>query len=158
MNTAVQLAKHFRELHFGGTWTASDLSLHLKDVDWKQATAKVYSFNTIAALVYHVNYYVSAVIRVLEGAPLKAKDADSFDHPPIQSREDWENLVSKLWKDAERLANLVEQLPESKLEETFVKEKYGSYYRNIQGVIEHTYYHLGQIVLIKKILQHPVTG
>lgn len=152
MNTAVKLAKHFREVHFGNTWTDSDLSHHLKDINWSQATTKVHSFNTIAALVYHINYYISAVLRVLEGEPLKAKDADSFDHPPIQSREDWENLVSKLWKDAERLANLVEQLPEAKLEEIFVEEKYGSYYRNIQGIIEHTYYHLGQIVLIKKLL------
>jgi hypothetical protein len=88
----------------------------------------------------------------LEGEPLKAKDSDSFDHPPIQSREDWEKLVSKLWKDAELFASLVEQLPESKLEETFVEKKYGSYYRNIQGIIEHSYYHLGQIVLINKLL------
>jgi uncharacterized damage-inducible protein DinB len=152
MRTAVQLAKHFREVHFGRTWTDSDLSRHLKDINWNQATTKVHSFNTIAALVYHINYYISAVLSVLEGEPLKAKDADSFGRHPIQSREDWENLVSKLWKDAERLASLVEQLPESKLEETFVKEKYGSYYRNIQGIIEHTYYHLGQIVLIKKLL------
>jgi hypothetical protein len=43
-------------------------------------------------------------------------------------------------------------LPESKLAETFSDEKYGNYYRNIHGIIEHTHYHLGQIVLIKKIL------
>jgi hypothetical protein len=31
-----------------------------------------------------------------------------------------------------------------------VEEKYGSVLRNIMGVIEHTHYHLGQIVLLKK--------
>ncbi len=46
----------------------------------------------------------------------------------------------------------IEQLPESKLWETFSDEKYGNYYRNIHGIIEHSHYHLGQIVLIKKIL------
>ncbi len=44
----------------------------------------------------------------------------------------------------------IEQLPESKLWETFSDEKYGNYYRNIHGIIEHIHYHLGQIVLIKK--------
>jgi hypothetical protein len=29
-------------------------------------------------------------------------------------------------------------------------EKYGNYYRNIHGIIEHIHYHLGQIVLIEK--------
>jgi len=33
-----------------------------------------------------------------------------------------------------------------------MEEKYGNYYRNFHGIIEHCHYHLGQIVLIKKML------
>jgi uncharacterized damage-inducible protein DinB len=152
MNLSAQIAKHFREVHFGGNWTSSNLKDNLAGLTWQQATTTVYSFNTIVALVYHMNYYVSAVLRVLEGEPLNAKDKYSFDHPPIQSQEDWEKLLDKTWSDAEKFAGLVEQLPDSRLGETFSDEKYGTYYRNIHGVIEHTHYHLGQIVLIKKIL------
>jgi len=47
---------------------------------------------------------------------------------------------------------LIEQLPESQLWVTFSQEKYGNYYRNLHGIIEHIHYHLGQIVLIKKII------
>ena len=43
-------------------------------------------------------------------------------------------------------------MSEEKLDEAFVDEKYGTYHRNIDGMIEHCYYHLGQIVLIKKML------
>ncbi len=50
---------------------------------------------------------------------------------------------------------LIAQLPEGKLWEDFADKKYGSYYRNLQGIIEHTHYHLGQIVLIKKMLRTP---
>jgi hypothetical protein len=60
--------------------------------------------------------------------------------------------LNKTWTDAENFTILIEQLPEGKLGETFFDEKYGNYYRNLHGVIEHTHYHLGQIVLIKKIL------
>jgi len=60
--------------------------------------------------------------------------------------------LDKTWKDAENFAGLIEHLPERTLEETFWDEKYGNYYRNIHGIIEHTHYHLGQIVLLKKIL------
>jgi hypothetical protein len=54
---------------------------------------------------------------------------------------------------AETFAGLVEQLPDAILLENFTDGKYGNNYRNLHGVIEHTHYHLGQIVLVKKILQ-----
>ena len=152
MNLPEQIAKLFRDVHYGGNWTSVNLQESLTDVTWQQATTKVYSFNTIAALVYHMNYYVSAVLKVLQGEPLNASDKYSFDHPPILSQQEWEKLLNKTWTDAENFAILLEQLPESKLGEIFSDEKYGNYYRNIHGVIEHCHYHLGQIVLIKKIL------
>jgi uncharacterized damage-inducible protein DinB len=157
MNITEQIAKHFRDLYFGGNWTSVHLKESLANVGWQQATTKVYSFNTIASLVYHINYYVSAVLKVLQGEALTAKDQYSFDHPPIQSQEDWENLRNKTWNDAEHFAALIEQLPESKLWETFVDEKYGNYYRNLHGIIEHAHYHLGQIVLLKKLLVQQAT-
>jgi hypothetical protein len=152
MNTASQIAKHFREVHFGGNWTAVNLKDSLKDVTWQQATTKVHSFNTIAALVYHMNYYVAVVLKVLQGEPLNASDKFSFDCPPIQSKDDWENLLINTWADAENFIHLIEQLPENKWEDIFIHEKYGNYYRNMHGIIEHIHYHLGQIVIIKKFL------
>lgn len=152
MSLTLQIAKHFREIHFGGNWTSSNLKDNLAGVTWQQATTKVYSFNTIATLVYHINYYVSAVLKVLQGEALDASDKYSFELPPILSQNDWEKLLNKMWSDAENFAQLVEQLPEHKLWEDFTDKKYGNYYRNIHGIIEHSHYHLGQIVLIKKIL------
>ena len=152
MNISALIAKQFRDVHFGGNWTSVNLKDTLQDVNWEQATTKVHSFNTIAALVFHINYYVSVVIKVLEGEPLNASDKYSFDVPPIASQEDWENLLAKTWKEAEIFAALVEQLPETKLWEDFSDNKYGNYYRNVHGIIEHIHYHLGQVVLIKKLL------
>lgn len=152
INLTAQIAQNLRDVHFGGNWTWSNLKENLADVTWQQATTKIYSFKTIAALVYHMNYYVSAVLKVLQGEVLNAHDKYSFDHPPIQSHEDWERLLNKTWTDAEVFASLIEQLPAGTLGETFSDKKYGNYYRNTHGVIEHIHYHLGQIVLIKKIL------
>lgn len=152
MNLTGQIAKHFREIHFGGNWTSSNLKDNLADVTWQQATTSVYSLNTIATLVFHMNYYISAVLKVFQGEPLNAHDKYSFDYPPIQSQEEWEKMLNKTWRDAENFASLIEQLPENKLWEDFTEKKYGNYYRNLHGIIEHCHYHLGQIVLIKKIL------
>lgn len=152
MNQSAQIAKHFREVFFGGNWTVSCLKEHLADVTWEHAVKKLDSFNTIATLVFHINYFVEAVSKVLDGEQLNANDKFSFSHPPIQSKEAWDKMLAKTWVDAEKFASQIEKLPENKLWETFVDEKYGIYYRNFFGIIEHTHYHLGQIVLIKKMI------
>lgn len=148
-----QIAKHFREIHFGGNWTCVNLKDTLADVTWQQATTQVHNLNTILTLVYHTHYYVHAVLKVLQGEALNAKDELSFHHPTVASQQDWEHLLAQVWTDAENFATMLEQLPDEKLLEIFTDEKYGIYYRNLHGIIEHTHYHLGQIVLIKKILQ-----
>lgn len=158
MQLSSQIAKHFREVHFGKNWTWVNLKDTLEDVTWQQSTTRLESFNTIAALVFHIHYYVSVSLKVLQGAQLEAHDKYSFDVPPIQSEEDWQDLLDRMWAEAAAFAELVEQLPESKLWETFVDEKYGSYYRNLQGIIEHTHYHLGQIVLLKKLVPQQASG
>jgi hypothetical protein len=152
MKLTDQIAKQFREVYFGGNWTASNLQDKLADVTWQQATTQVDAMHDIATLVYHMNYYVSAVLKVLRGGQLDAKDEYSFDHPPILSQQDWERLLDKTWADAIDLASLVEQFPENKLWEIMEDKKHGNYYRNIHGIIEHNHYHLGQIALIKNIV------
>lgn len=152
MSLPNQIAKHFRDLHFGGSWTGVNFKDSIKDITWQQATTQVDSLNTIAKLVFHCNYYVSIMLKVLQGGQLIGSDKFSFDCPPINSQQDWDQLVNKAMADAEQFATLVEQLPESRLSENFADEKYGNYYRNLHGVIEHTHYHLGQINIIKKLI------
>jgi uncharacterized damage-inducible protein DinB len=153
MSLSLQVAKHFREVFTGENWTCVNLKDTLEGVTWQQAITKVHSFNTIAALVYHMTYYVDRAMKVLQGGELATKDEDSFSHPSINSEQDWETMRQKVWANVEAFATLAEQMPDERFFEVFTNEKYGNYYRNITGITEHTYYHLGQIVLIKKILQ-----
>lgn len=153
MSSALQLAKRFREVLLDGFWIANtNFKDQLSDVTWEQAVTNVDSLNTIAMLTFHIHYYIAGVANVLEGGDLEIKDQFSFDLPPIESAEQWEVLLNRLWTDSEKFTSLVEQLDDSKLDEVFVNEKYGTYKRNIDGMIEHAYYHLGQITLIKKML------
>lgn len=152
MNASTQLAKHLREVFFGGNWTVSNVKDQLADVTWQQATTQVHSFNTIATLAFHISYFVSVVTKVLEGGPLEGNDKLSFAHPPINSQEDWERFQQKILEDADYFANLIGKLPEEKLYTDFSDQKYGLYFRNLLGIIEHTHYHLGQVALIKKLV------
>ena len=153
MKNPDQIANRFREVLLNGKWVANtnykDL---LSSLTWEQATRKVESLNTIADLTSHINYYIKGILNVFEGGSLEIHDKYSFDSPPVRSKEDWNNLLIDMWVNAEKFANHVESMPDEKLEEIFADEKYGTYRRNIEGMIEHCYYHLGQISLIKKMI------
>lgn len=153
MNNAQQLAGRFREVILNGTFIANTNYRHQLDcTDWQLATRQVAQLNTIAVLAQHIHYYIAGVLQVLRGGSLDIKDKYSFDFPPITSQQQWDDILERLWNDAEAFAELVEQLSPDQLDNPFTDPKYGTYYRNIDGMIEHCYYHLGQVVLIKKML------
>ena len=137
MKTTFEIAKRFREVILNGTWVANTNYKHqLTGLDWKIATAKFQSLNTITLLAQHIHYYINGVKNVFKGGSLDIKDKYSFDFPPMHSQDDWENFLTRFWNDAEEFASLIEQMPEEKLNEKFVDEKYGTYQRNIVVFVE----------------------
>ncbi len=153
MTITQQTAKHLRDIHFGGNWTTINLKDVLSDLTWEEASIQVDDFNSIATLTYHTTYYVSALLDVLEGNPLNAKDELSFLCPEITSESDWKSIQDGAWEKAEKTASLIEKLAVEQLKVDFTDKKYGSFYRNIHGIIEHLHYHLGQIVILKQIIR-----
>lgn len=153
MESSHQLAQRIREVFLNGRWIANtNFRDQLSDLSLEKATQQIPPLNTIAALTFHINYYLVGLLQVLAGGPLDIRDQFSFDLPPMQSDEDWDKLVNDLHVNAEKFAEQLENMSEEQLAATFVKEKYGTYRRNIEGVIEHSYYHLGQISLLKKLI------
>ena len=153
MTLSKQISKQIREVLLDGTWVATNYKTQLSDVTWKEATKKIESYHTIAILTFHIDYYLSGLIQVFKGGSHDIKDEHAFNAPAINSEEEWKQRVQKLLKDAETFANIVEQISDETLMESFVEKQYGNNYINIQALIEHCYYHLGQIVLIKKLLK-----
>ena len=152
MKNSSLLANRFREVLLNGKWIANtNYKELLSAISWQQAAQQVASLNTISAISEHINYYLEGVLNVFEGGNLEIRDQYSFDFPPLQSEEAWIELRARLFANAEKFAKNIESFSDEKLEETFVDVKYGTYRRNIEGMIEHCYYHLGQISLLKKL-------
>lgn len=153
MNIVQQTAARFREVLLNGTWVANTNYRHqLQDMEVSVANRKIGEANSIALLAQHIHYYLAGVKKVLEGGSLDISDQYSFDFAPIETQQEWNAFLNKFWHDAEVFAQLVEQMDEQNFSNAFVLEKYGNYLRNIDCMIEHAYYHLGQIVLLRKLL------
>jgi hypothetical protein len=153
MGLTTQLSNHIKQVYFGGNWTCVHLKKVLENVNFEQAKQQYGTLNSILTLTHHVHYYVRAVTKVLEGEKLEAKDEVSFDCSAISNEQDWAQYKEDMWLEAERFATLIGMLDDAVLEQIFEDEKYGSYGRNLLGIIEHTHYHLGQIALLKKLTQ-----
>lgn len=153
MEVTKELANRLHEVLLDGRWiTNTNYKLQIESVTWKQATQKIGTLNTIAVLTFHINYYLAGILNVFKGGDLEIRDQYSFDMQPIESETDWKRLINEFLVNSEEFIKEVANMPDYKLDETFVDEKYGTYLRNIEGVIEHGYYHLGQISLIKKMI------
>jgi hypothetical protein len=148
------LANRLKEVLLNGKWIANtNFKEQIISLSWEQAIEKVGNLNTIALLTFHVNYYIKGLLNVFEGGNLEIKDKFSFDMPEITSETDWLNLVDEFVSNAEKFIIHVEKMDDNLLTHPFVKEEYGSYLRNIEAQIEHSYYHLGQVSLITKLIR-----
>jgi hypothetical protein len=147
------IAAHFRGVYFGGNWCSVNLQDVLSDITWQEATEQIANLHPIATLAFHIHYYVCGVTEALKNGELNIKDLYSFEVQGIHSEGDWNRLREKMWTEGKIFADLLEALPDEKLAYVFIQPKYGIYYSNLHGIIEHTHYHLGQIVLLKKLIR-----
>lgn len=148
------LADRLREVLLDGHWIANtNYKKQIQRITWEEATQKIGTLNTIAALTFHINYYLAGLLSAFEKGKLEISDKYSFDLPPIQSASDWNQMVTEFLTNAEKFVTTVAQMNDAHFDEPFIDEKYGTLLRNIEGVIEHSYYHLGQVSLINKMIQ-----
>lgn len=151
----ITIANRLREVLLNGYWIAdTNYKEQLQSVNWQQATQKIENLNTIAALTYHINYYLAGLLKAFENGRLEISDKYSFDLPPINSEVEWNNLVTDFLNNSKEFADKVEEMEDKIFDQTFFDEKYGTFLRNIEGVIEHSYYHLGQISLLRKMINN----
>src|SRR6266487_5235049 len=107
------IAQHITEVFEGGNWTDVNIKDTLRDVTYREATTVTKaSYNTIAALFYHICFYNEIVLKRLMGINPSIDAANGFDIPTIKNEEDWRRLKESGFQSAYRLANAVRKLPE----------------------------------------------
>ena len=153
MSKTKLLADRLHEVFIDGKWIANtNWKEQIEAVTWSESIETVKDLNSIALLTFHLNYYLAGLIPVFDGGALEIRDKFSFDMPLLQSEKDWENIVKDFISNAKVYIEKVRALKDNQLAEPFVDPKYGSYQRIIEAMIEHAYYHLGQVVIIRKLV------
>ena len=147
------IAQHINEVHEGGNWTEVNIKDTLADVGYKEAiTVTKASYNTIAALLHHLSFYNDVVMQRLSGSDPVIGEINGFDVPAISNEEDWIKLKERNIQSARQLVDAVKAFPEKKIFE-FTATGHATHYKTLHGISEHAHYHLGQIVLLKKLIR-----
>ncbi len=149
------IAQHITEVYEGGNWTEVNIKDTLADVSHKEACIVTKaSYNTIAALVHHLSFYNDIVMQRLSGIDPVITKINGFDVPAITSEEDWAKLKERNLQSARQLVDAVRAFPKDKIFEHTATGR-STHYKTLHGITEHAHYHLGQIVLLKKLIRQP---
>lgn len=147
------LAQHLKNVYEGNNWTDVNISDTIKDINWQQAQQKTAgSSNTIASLLHHLYYWNEILMQRMKGETPVIPQANGFDVPPLNNEEDWNALKEKTHQSFMQLSEAIKSFPEEKLPDNYAPTIPSTYYRNFQGIVEHAHYHLGQIVILKKLI------
>jgi uncharacterized damage-inducible protein DinB len=147
------IAQHILEVFEGGNWTDVNFKDTLKDINHKEATTVTKaSYNTIGALVYHTSFYNEIVLKRLQGINPAINDRNGFDLPLIKNENDWNELKQRCFLSAYVLSEAVKKFPEEDLSQPTITN-HSTHYKTLHGVAEHAHYHLGQIVILKKLIK-----
>jgi len=65
----------------------------------------------------------------------------------------WQQSRQNLAKSQEMWKAFFENFDDKDLEKIYVNNNH-TYYEHIHGIIQHDVYHLGQIVILKKLVKH----
>lgn len=151
LHLAQHFGKHYRAAFAGGNWSDNSLRQHLEGLPLAEATRRHGAANSIAAIAYHLHYFVNGVLNVLTGQPLDTRDAPSWETPAFATQAEWDAFVARLLADGEAVAAAFEALPEEGMWLPFHDPKYSSVFTNGLGILEHTYYHLGQVAVLRRV-------
>ena len=153
MKTTSLIAQHLLDVYEGNNWTDVCLAGVLKDVTLQEATALTSaSPNTLASILHHLAFWNRVMVQRIKGDYVHINEQNGFNLPPLQTEEDWVQLQVDGNVSAHQLAIAILNFDDSKLQEPLTSGG-ASAYKNMQGAVEHVHYHLGQMMILKKLVK-----
>ena len=147
------IAAHIRKVYEGSNWTEVSIAGAISNISFQQARQlTAASPNTIASILHHLSYWNEIMRQRMQNNNPEITADNGFYIEALKNEDDWQALKQEAHQSFIQLADAVLHFPDELLDTTYTTGK-STYYKNLQGIAEHAHYHLGQMVIIKNLLQ-----
>ena len=153
-NEAERIADQLKRAFDGEAWHGPSLKEALEGVTARQAVARpIAGAHSIWELVAHIAGWEGVVARRLTGEAVGEPIEGDFPNAPSEvSEADWAAFVTRVKDAHDRLVAQVAALTEADLRKRIEDKPYPAWMM-AHGVVGHSLYHVGQIVLMKKMVR-----
>ncbi|TDO28211.1 putative damage-inducible protein DinB [Sediminibacterium goheungense] len=151
MKEKEKIAALFEAFYGGDCWIGLNFKQAIEGVNENLAAKSLgEGHNSIWQLVSHLIYWRKTVLIRLVGV-LGTPSMSDFYQPAHTDRQAWEEVLAQFRDVQEELVKVIRQFPEEKMDEPSPM-KSQTYYQLLTGCLQHDAYHMGQIILLKKML------
>lgn len=155
-NEAERIADQLKRVFEGEAWHGPSLKEALAGLTVEQAVARpVAGVHTIWELVAHIAGWEGVAARRLNGEAVSEPSEGDFPPTPATATEtDWQAMVARVFEAHGRLVAQVAALTETDLRRRIDDKPYPAWMM-AHGVVGHALYHVGQIVLLMRLIVKP---
>jgi uncharacterized damage-inducible protein DinB len=152
MEETKRVLKLFSDLYDGNSWIDVTIAGTLKNVNYRQAYTKVASnLNSIWEIVNHLVSWRETVLKRMNGVTIDEPQNNFFEPVKNNSDEAWQATLYRFDESQKTWQQFLAGFDDHNLEKYYSQSKY-TYYDLMHGILQHDAYHLGQIVLLKKMV------
>ncbi len=156
MSKVKSLLQKYQAVFYGEAWYGHHISKRIELLTPEIVFQKPKeNLKSIAEILWHMTAWRKYIIQKLEGnSDFRIEMNTSFDWPDAleTSHPSWGKIVDDFYQTQTKLEQILAQKEDSLLTQAVPGAKQFDYEFILEGIIQHDIYHLGQIVLIQKLL------
>jgi uncharacterized damage-inducible protein DinB len=143
-----RIADQLHRAYRGPAWHGPSLKAILTDVTAQRAAVRpANGAHSIWEIVLHITAWLRIARERLTASQARAV-SDEEDWPAPGSS--WPETLATLEKEEQALEQAIRSFPEERLHEHAPAAEPQTYYVLLHGVVQHTLYHAGQIIILNK--------
>lgn len=144
--------KLIKDHYNGNPWIDTTIAVTLKQLTAKQAAAKTGGLNSIWQIVNHMILWRTALIGRVMDQPIVYPDNNYIEEVKNTSAAAWKETIKKFERSQKEITSFLAGSKDELLAKVSPSSGY-SYFELVMSIVIHDSYHLGQIVLIKKMME-----
>jgi uncharacterized damage-inducible protein DinB len=147
-----RISKLFSDLYNGDAWIEVTIQGTIKNISAEQALIHpIENLNSIWEIVNHLVSWREVVLSRMEGEIILEPNNNFFEPIIDNSERAWQETLERYDKSQKSWLVYLEKLNSTDLEKIYSGKKY-TFYELIHGILQHDAYHLGQIIMLKKLV------